>query len=172
MSDQSVQVGPTQADPEGFRGPAVCAIVGITYRQLDYWARTGLVTPSVAPARGSGTQRLYSFSDLLALKVIKNLLDSGLSLQAARRAVGFLRSCGEDLSAATLVLSGKRSVLARSGEELIDLLRGGQTALNVVPVGGLMGELQAAVVAFRGPRPLEAPDALGSQAAGGTSGGA
>src|SRR6202011_6410072 len=122
------------ADPkeleEGYRGPQVCAVVGITYRQLDYWARTDLLTPSISEARGSGTQRLYSYSDLLELKVIKQLLDAGVSLQSARRAIACLLESGEDLASANLVLNGTTSVLARTGEEIIDLLRGGQGVLN------------------------------------------
>ena len=130
---------------KGFRGPQVCAIVGITYRQLDYWARTGLLQPSISEARGSGSQRRYSYSDLVQLKVIKRLLDSGVSLQAARRAIDCLRSAGEDLAAANLVIDDRRSVLARTGEEIIDLLKGGQTVLNIVPLGGVMSELEAAI---------------------------
>lgn len=129
----------------GFRGPQVCTIVGITYRQLDYWARTGLLHPSISQARGSGSQRRYSYSDLVQLKVIKRLLDSGVSLQAARRAIDCLRSSGEDLASANLVIDDRRSVLARSGEEIIDLLKGGQTVLNIVPLGGVVSELAAAI---------------------------
>jgi DNA-binding transcriptional MerR regulator len=129
----------------GYRGPQVCSIVGITYRQLDYWARTGLLHPSITEARGSGSQRLYSYSDLLQLKVIKRLLDSGVSLQAARRAIECLRSSGDDVASANLVIDDRRSVLAHTGEEIIDLLRGGQTVLNIVPLGGLVSELQAAI---------------------------
>jgi DNA-binding transcriptional MerR regulator len=99
---------------EGYRGPQACAIVGITYRQLDYWARTGLVRPSIRDARGSGTQRLYAFRDLLELKVVKRLLDAGLSLRSARRALECLKEgLGGDLAAATIVLDGTGSVLAR-----------------------------------------------------------
>ena len=129
----------------GYRGPQVCSIVGITYRQLDYWARTGLLHPSISQARGSGSQRIYSYSDLLQLKVIKRLLDAGVSLQAARRAIECLRSSGEDLGAANLVIDDRRSVLAWTGEEIIDLLKGGQTVLNIVPLGGLLSELEAAI---------------------------
>src|SRR5579864_8878099 len=111
-----------QATEAGYRGPQVCSIVGITYRQLDYWARTGLLHPSISEARGSGSQRVYSYTDLVQLKVIKRLLDSGVSLQAARKAIECLRSAGEDLSSANLVIDGARSVLAHSGEEIIDLL--------------------------------------------------
>jgi len=119
--------------------------VGITYRQLDYWARTGLLHPSISQAKGSGSQRVYSYSDLLQLKVIKRLLDSGVSLQAARRAIECLRSSGEDLASANLVIDDRRSVLAHTGEEIIDLLKGGQTVLNIVPLGGLLTELRAAI---------------------------
>jgi DNA-binding transcriptional MerR regulator len=129
----------------GYRGPQVCTIVGITYRQLDYWARTDLLHPSISEARGSGSQRRYSYSDLVSLKVIKRLLDSGVSLQAARRAIECLRSSGDDLASANLVIDDRRSVLARSGEEIIDLLKGGQTVLNIVPLGGVVSELEAAI---------------------------
>jgi DNA-binding transcriptional MerR regulator len=129
----------------GYRGPQVCSIVGITYRQLDYWARTDLLNPSISEARGSGSQRRYSYQDLVQLKVIKRLLDSGVSLQAARRAIDCLRSSGDDLASANLVIDDTRSVLARSGEEIIDLLKGGQTVLNIVPLGGVVSELAAAI---------------------------
>jgi len=141
----------TESQPaaNGYRGPQVCSIVGITYRQLDYWARTGLLHPSISQARGSGSQRLYSYSDLVQLKVIKRLLDAGVSLQAARRAIECLRSSGEDLAAANLVIDDRRSVLARSGEEIVDLLKGGQTVLNIVPLGGVVSEIEAAITALR-----------------------
>ncbi|MGH9180031.1 MAG: MerR family transcriptional regulator [Acidimicrobiales bacterium] len=130
---------------EGFRGPQVCKIVGITYRQLDYWARTDLLRPSISEARGSGTQRRYSYTDLLELKVIKRLLDAGVSLQSARRALEVLRSSGADVATANLVLNGSQSVLAHSGEEIIDLLKGGQGVLNIVALEGVVRELDAAI---------------------------
>src|SRR5918911_5551383 len=109
---------------EGYRGPQVCKIVGIPYRQLDYWARTDLIRPSIADAHGSGTQRRYSYNDLVELKVIKSLLDAGVSLQSARRAIEYLRSnLGEDIAAASLVLAGGGSVLVRTDGELVDLVR-------------------------------------------------
>ena len=129
----------------GFRGPTVCKLVGITYRQLDYWARTHLVTPSVRAADGSGSQRLYSFGDLVELRIIKRLLDAGVSLQSARRAIDVLRNSGADVATANLVMSGSQSVLARSGEEIIDLLKGGQGVLNVVALAGVVEELDAAI---------------------------
>ena len=87
----------------GYRGPTACAAAGITYRQLDYWARTALVEPSVRAAQGSGSQRLYSFRDILVLKVVKRLLDTGISLQQIRAAVQHLRDRGSaDLAQVTL----------------------------------------------------------------------
>lgn len=131
---------------EGFRGPQVCSIVGITYRQLDYWARTDLLRPSITEARGSGTQRRYSYLDLLQLKVIKRLLDAGIDLRHARRAIECLRSSGEDVAAANLVIEEGRAVL-RSGEEIIDLLRGGQAVLNItVPMATVVSEVDAAIL--------------------------
>jgi DNA-binding transcriptional MerR regulator len=135
---------------EGFRGPQVCAVVGITYRQLDYWARTDLLRPSIADAKGSGSQRRYSYNDLLELKVIKNLLDAGVSLRSARTAIEYLRQhVGVDVASANLVLNGSRSVLIRTGEEIIDLLRSGQGVLNIVPLAGVKGEVDAGILELR-----------------------
>ncbi|HEY1651901.1 MAG TPA: MerR family transcriptional regulator [Acidimicrobiales bacterium] len=131
----------------GFHGPQVCGLVGISYRQLDYWARTGLLQPSVASATGSGSRRVYSYSDVLELKVIKQLLDAGVSLQQARRAVECLREdLGADLASANLVLTGTSSVLARTNGEVVDLLAGGQGVFNIVPMAGVVEELQADIV--------------------------
>ena len=141
---------------EGFRGPQVCSIVGITYRQLDYWARTELLRPSISEARGSGTQRKYSYQDLLELKVIKRLLDAGISLQSARRALDVLRQSGEEVITANLVLNGTQSVLATSGEQIIDLLKGGQGVLNIVPLSGVVSELEAAILGLRAEPAAEA----------------
>ena len=132
----------TRPDIGGYSGPQVCPLVGITYRQLDYWARTGLLRPSLAEAKGSGTKRRYSYRDVLELKVIKQLLDAGVSLQSARRAVDCLREdLGADLASANLVLTGTRSVLARSNGEVVDLLAGGQGVFNIVPLSGVVDEL-------------------------------
>jgi DNA-binding transcriptional MerR regulator len=131
---------------DGYSGPQVCSVVGISYRQLDYWARTDLLRPSISEAKGSGTQRRYSYRDLLELKVIKRLLDAGVSLQSARRAIQVLRKSGEDVATANLVLNGSQSVLARSGEEIIDLLQGGQGVLNIVALAGVVEELDAAIL--------------------------
>ncbi|MER3452611.1 MAG: MerR family transcriptional regulator [Acidimicrobiia bacterium] len=132
---------------EGFGGPAVCRIVGITYRQLDYWARTDLLRPSIADARGSGTQRRYSYRDLVTLKVIKKLLDAGISLKSVRQAIGYLREhLGEDVASANLVINGGSVLLARSDGELIDLVRTGQGVLNILPLGTVREELDADIL--------------------------
>ena len=134
---------------DGYRGPQVCKIVGITYRQLDYWARTDLIRPSIADARGSGTQRRYSYRDLVELKVIKALLDAGVSLQSARRAIEYLReNLGEDIASANLVISGSAALLARSDGEIIDLVKQGQGVLNIVPLGGVKDQIDAAIHAL------------------------
>jgi DNA-binding transcriptional MerR regulator len=111
---------------QGYRVPEVCRIVGITYRQLDYWARTELVIPSIKDATGSGSQRLYSFEDLVTLRVIKNLLDTGVSLQRVRTAVEHLRTMRRPVSAVTLVSDGRGVYEAHSPEAVVDLLRQGQ----------------------------------------------
>jgi DNA-binding transcriptional MerR regulator len=132
---------------DGFRGTQVCTVVGITYRQLDYWARTGLLRPSIVDATGSGSKRRYSYGDVLELKVIKRLLDAGLKLQQARQAVECLRGdLGVDLGSAQLVLADSRSILATSDGELVDLLAGGQGVFNVLPLSGVVSELEAAIV--------------------------
>jgi DNA-binding transcriptional MerR regulator len=113
-------------DEQGYRVPEVCKIVGITYRQLDYWARTELVLPSIRDASGSGTQRLYSFQDLVTLRVIKNLLDTGVSLQRVRRAVDHLQSMDRPIAGVTLMSDGKGVYEAHSPQAVVDLLRKGQ----------------------------------------------
>lgn len=116
----------------GYRGPTACAAAGITYRQLDYWARTGLVEPSVRPAHGSGSQRLYSFRDILVLKVVKRLLDTGISLQQIRSAVQHLRDRGAaDLAEVTLMSDGVSVYECTSADEVVDLLQGGQGVFGI-----------------------------------------
>ena len=132
---------------DSFSGKRAAEIVGITYRQLDYWARTDLIRPSLADASGSGSRRSYSYQDLLELKVVKTLLDAGIRLESVREAFEFLRDhLGEDIASANLVINGKRSVVVRSGEELVDLLRHGQGVLNVLPMAGVKTEVDAAIV--------------------------
>ena len=127
--------------------------MGITYRQLDYWARTDLLRPSISDARGSGTQRVYSYTDLLQLKVIKQLLDAGVSLRSTRKAIDCLRASGAEVASASLVIADDRSVLARSGEELFDLLRGGQGVLSIVlGMDKIVSEVDAAIMEFEARR--------------------
>lgn len=134
-------------DGVGYRGPTVCKIVDITYRQLDYWARTELVTASVRSAGGSGTQRLYSFDDIVALRVVKRLLDTGVSLQKVRAAIEELRRRGHGIADSMLVSDGVSVFAVDDGDELIDLLKKGQGvfAISVAPV---VDELRGEVTAF------------------------
>jgi len=121
-----------QAGAGGYRGPVACAAAGITYRQLDYWARTGLVEPTVRPASGSGSQRLYGFRDILVLKVVKRLLDTGISLQQIRAAVEHLRAQGtSDLAQVTLMSDGVSVYECTSPDEVVDLLAGGQGVFGI-----------------------------------------
>ena len=120
------------SDDIGYRGPTACSAAGITYRQLDYWARTGLVEPSVRAAHGSGSQRLYSFRDILVLKVVKRLLDTGISLQQIRAAVHHLRERGSaDLAQVTLMSDGVSVYECTSTDEVVDLLQGGQGVFGI-----------------------------------------
>ena len=142
--------GTEQPADLGYRGPTACAAAGITYRQLDYWARTGLVEPSIRPASGSGTQRLYGFRDILVLKVVKRLLDTGISLQQIRSAVAYLREHGTaDLAQVTLMSDGVSVYECTSPDEVVDLLAGGQGVFGIalgrvwMEIEGTLAELPA-----------------------------
>jgi DNA-binding transcriptional MerR regulator len=136
----------------GYRGPTACAAANITYRQLDYWARTGLVAPSIRPASGSGTQRLYSFRDILVLKIVKRLLDAGVSLQNIRVAVDQLRLRGTaDLAHITLISDGTTVYECRSPEEVVDLLQGGQGVFGIA-VSGAFREVEGELALLPGER--------------------
>ncbi len=132
-SDQATLDQPGAHSAEiGYRGPTACSAAGITYRQLDYWARTALVEPSVRAAHGSGSQRLYSFRDILVLKVVKRLLDTGISLQQIRAAVQHLRDRGSaDLAQVTLMSDGVSVYECTSADEVVDLLQGGQGVFGI-----------------------------------------
>ncbi len=133
------------ADRLGYRGPTACSAAGITYRQLDYWARTGLVEPSIRPAYGSGTQRLYSFRDIVVLKIVKRLLDTGVSLQSVRTAVAHLRSGGmKDLAQLTLMSDGASVYECSSPDDVVDLLQGGQGVFGIA-VGVVWRDVQGAL---------------------------
>jgi DNA-binding transcriptional MerR regulator len=126
----------------GYRGVTACHAAGISYRQLDYWARTNLVVPSIRDASGSGTQRLYSFRDMVVLKVVKRLLDAGVSLQNIRKAIDSLRARGvEDMAGITLISDGTTVYECRSPEEVVDLLQGGQGVFGIA-IGGAFKEIQ------------------------------
>ena len=148
----------------GFRGPVACSVAGITYRQLDYWARTGLVEPSVRGAQGSGSQRLYSFRDILLLKVIKRLLDAGVSLQQIRTAVVHLRERGtDDLTRVTLMSDGASVYECRSNDEVIDLLQGGQGVFGIA-IGGVWREIEGSLAEL--PSERTSSEDEGSEVAG------
>ena len=147
VSIKAEQPAADAAQMWGYTGKRAAEIVGITYRQLDYWARTDLIRPSVADASGSGSRRSYSYQDLLELKVIKTLLDAGIRLETVRGIFEYMRNeLGEDVASANLVIHGNTSVLVRSGEEIIDLIQKGQGVLNVLPLAGVKEDLDAAIV--------------------------
>ncbi|MDQ3542662.1 MAG: MerR family transcriptional regulator [Actinomycetota bacterium] len=140
---------PRQLDT-GYSGTHTAKIVGITYRQLDYWARTDLIKPSLVEAAGSGTRRRYSYRDLLELRVIKTLLDSGIRLESVRDVFDYLREhVTTDISSANIVIQGTSVVLCEN-DELIDILRSGQGVLNVLPLAGVKDDIDAQL------RPLDA----------------
>ncbi len=131
---------------QGFSGTSAAQIVGITYRQLDYWARTNLVRPSLADATGSGSRRRYSYRDLLELKVIKNLLDAGIRLETVREVFCYLRDhLDVDIASAHIVISGSQAILC-NGDEWVDMVRRGQGVLNLLSIHGVKGDLDARLV--------------------------
>jgi DNA-binding transcriptional MerR regulator len=135
---------------DGFSGAKAAEIVGITYRQLDYWARTDLVRPSLEDAKGSGSRRRYSYRDLLELKVIKSLLDAGIKLESVREVFTYLQeNLGEDVASANLVIQGNQAVLVRDGGELIDLVRQGQGVLNVLALANVVSDVDTRIVELR-----------------------
>lgn len=134
----------------GYRGPIACAAAGISYRQLDYWARTGLVEPTIRPASGSGSQRLYSFRDILVLRIVKRLIDTGVSLPNIRAAVGHLRSRGgDDLARITLMSDGASIYECRSADEVVDLVRGGQGVFGIA-IGSVWQEVEGSLAELPG----------------------
>ena len=142
----------------GYRGPTACSAAGITYRQLDYWARTGLVEPSVREASGSGTQRLYSFRDILVLKIVKKLLDAGISLQNIRTAISTLRDRGvADLAQITLMSDGTTVYECTSTDEVVDLLQGGQ-AVFAIAVGRHVRDVEGTLATLKGERATAGQD--------------
>ena len=148
---------PSDSTDQGFSGKKTADIVGISYRQLDYWARTDLIRPSLADAKGSGTRRRYNYRDLLELKLVKTLLDNGIKLESIRQAFSYLRDqLGEtDIASAKLVIDGSGAVLVRENQELIDVLNRGQGVLNLLALDGVVEELDAAIVELfpgEGPR--------------------
>lgn len=138
---------------EGYSGTVAASVVGITYRQLDYWARTGLVRPSLADASGSGSRRQYAYRDLLELRLVRSLLDAGIKLEAIRTVFDYLREhVDSDIAAAHLVISGT-DVLLCEGDQLIDVLRRGQGVLNVLAIGGVKDELDSELVRLEAAAP-------------------
>lgn len=129
----------------GFPAKRTAEIVGISYRQLDYWARTNLVKPT-SPAAGSGSRRTYSYKNLLELKAVKHLLDAGIKLESVRNVFEYLRDqLDQDPTEVNLVIQGD-AVMIQSGEQIIDLLRHGQGVLNVLPLAGVQSEVNARIV--------------------------
>jgi len=141
------ETGQEPVGPEGYPGKRAAEIAGITYRQLDYWARTELVRPSMARATGSGSRRLYSYRDLLELRAVKSLLDAGIRLEMVREVFAYLTTqLDEDVTRVNLVISGS-SVMVRTGEEeIVDLLRHGQGVLNILPLSGVKEQVDARIV--------------------------
>jgi DNA-binding transcriptional MerR regulator len=145
MSDEAVS--------DGFSGKRAAQVVGISYRQLDYWARTNLIRPSMSDAAGSGSRRRYSYRDLLELRVIKNLLDAGIRLESVREVFTFLRGhVDADIVSAHLVISGTSVVLCH-GDELVDVVRQGQGVLNVLPLSSVKHDVDAVLVALEHAEP-------------------
>lgn len=148
--------GTNGLDAEGYSGKDAAEIVGITYRQLDYWARTDLIRPALADAKGSGSRRRYSKQNLVELRMIKTLLDAGQKLERVRSAFQYIRDLGEDLTAAQLVIAGDSVLLVRGDDELIDVVNRhkGQGVLNFLAMDGVAQEVEAALAQMAADRSL------------------
>ncbi len=151
----ALDIGDEHAERTGYRGPTVCKIVGVSYRQLDYWARTGLVEPSIRKAGGSGTQRLYSFDDVVRVRLVKRLLDTGVSLQKVRMALEELTARGRTLADTTLVSDGVSVYAMDDDRQLLDLLKRGQ-GVFAIALDPVVDELRGEVTAFPTERVREA----------------
>jgi DNA-binding transcriptional MerR regulator len=149
---------------DGFSGREAADIVGITYRQLDYWARTDLIRPALADAKGSGSRRKYSYQNLVELKMIKTLLDAGQKLERVRAAFHYIRELGDDLTAAQLVIAGDSVILVRDGENLIDVVNKhkGQGVLNLLAMDGVAQEVEVAVTLLRAEQEAALAGAIGA----------
>jgi len=171
LEEQGVLFEPAEsASASGYRGTTACTAAGITYRQLDYWARTGLVEPSIRPATGSGSSRLYSFRDILVLKVVKRLLDAGVSLQNIRKAIAHLPSHGvADLAQITLLSDGATVYACVSPDEVIDLLAGGQGVFGIA-VGRVVREVEGSLATLPAEPSAEPSSAEPSSAESATGG--
>ncbi|MFM8452507.1 MAG: MerR family transcriptional regulator [Acidimicrobiaceae bacterium] len=152
---------------QSFSGSQAAQIAGITYRQLDYWARTNLIRPSLSDAKGSGLRRSYEYRDLLELKVIKQLLDAGIKLESVREVFNYLRShVDTEIAAAHIVISGKAVVLCQ-GDQLVDVVRNGQGVLNVLPLANIKSDVDAMIVSLadRNMTAKSQPSSIASNAA-------
>lgn len=151
---------------QSFSGSQAAQIVGITYRQLDYWARTNLIRPSLSDAKGSGTRRSYEYRDLLELRVIKQLLDAGIKLESVREVFNYLRShVDTEIASAHIVISGKAVILCQ-GDQLVDVVRNGQGVLNVLPLANIKSDVDAMIVTIsnKAPTKVSQQTAIGGSA--------
>jgi len=145
---------------QSFSGTKAAQIVGISYRQLDYWARTDLMRPSLCDATGSGSRRVYQYRDLLELRVIKNLIDAGIRLESVRAVFNYLRAhVDTDIAAAHIVISGQSVVLCQ-GDQLIDVMRHGQGVLNVLQLAGVKQEIDASIVGLAANQAKQTPQVI------------
>jgi DNA-binding transcriptional MerR regulator len=164
---ETTSAAATSMNAGGYRVPEVCKVVGITYRQLDYWARTELVTPSIREAGGSGTQRLYSFQDLVLLRLIKSLLDTGVSLQQIRKAIEYLRENeGNELTGITLMSDGRSIYACSTPGEVMDVLQKGQGVFGIA-LDRVRDELEGSLRGMAKQRTKAGPTQLSLAATGG-----
>ena len=149
---------------QSFSGSQAAQVAGITYRQLDYWARTNLIRPSLSDAKGSGSRRSYEYRDLLELRVIKQLLNAGIKLESVREVFNYLRShVDTEIAAAHIVISGKAVVLCQ-GDQLVDVVRNGQGVLNVLPLANIKSDVDAMIVSLGDKFGAQIPGVVGKEA--------
>ena len=132
---------------QGYTGPEVCKITGITYRQLDHWTTSSLINASIRNLKGSGFHRIYSFQDIIQIKLVNKLREAGVSLQKIRIALKNIQKVlGDDISISDVSVfsDGKSIYVISDNDQMIDLLKKGQAVFGI-SLGPVHSEAEAKI---------------------------
>lgn len=133
-----------------FTAKEVCKILRLEYSKLDYWARSGFFVPSISEANGSGSKRLYSFLDLITLKVIKDLRDAGVTVPKLKKVIQYMLAKGNEVQnpfAGSVLITDSKKVFELTAEKemVVDILNNGQL-MWVICLGKLVKKLKNQVI--------------------------